>query len=92
MAKKQSDLPGMEDRGIKELIDLATGYAEVRDQRQELTKREAELKSDLHAAMKRHKKREYDYEGIHVFIVTEEETVKVKIDKAKTEESKAAAG
>jgi len=46
MAKKKSkiarqkDLPGMEDRKITAIENAAQDYAEIRDQRQELTTQE----------------------------------------------------
>lgn len=51
MAKKkiarQKDLPGMEDRKITAIENAAQDYAEIRDQRQELTTQEVELKTKL---------------------------------------------
>jgi hypothetical protein len=85
--KDQKDLPGMEGRGIAELDDLCRSYAKIRDKRQDLTKREVELKADLLAAMRKHKKREYVSDGIEARIVTEEESVKVKVAKAEEEEA-----
>jgi hypothetical protein len=71
MPKDQKDLPGMENRNIEELDELCRAYAKIRDKRQDLTKREVELKADLLACMKKHKKREYFSHGIEAHIVTE---------------------
>jgi hypothetical protein len=86
MAKEQKDLPGMENRSIKELVDKATEYAEIRDKRQDLTRREVELKADLLTAMHKHKLKDYSYEGIEIHVVTEEETVRVKLPKKAEDE------
>lgn len=86
MAKTQADLPGMEDRKISDLVEKAEEYVKVRDKRQDLTRRESELKADLLTLMKKYKKREYVYEGIEIRIVVEEETIKVRIHKPGGEE------
>lgn len=85
MARNQR-LPGMEDQKIEGLHNAAAEYAEIRDQRQQLTTQEVELKAKLLRLMKQHKKTEYDFEGVHIELVTEEETVKVRIKKTGTEE------
>lgn len=78
---KQGDLPGMEDRSIPELVDKAKQYVDVRNDRQDLTRRESELKQDLLGLMHRHKKTEYIHDGVEIKIVVEEETIKVKLVK-----------
>jgi hypothetical protein len=84
MAKpEQKDLPGMEDREIKDLVSAARKYANVRDDRQVLTAKEVTLKQELLTLMKRHRKTEYIFDGIEIRVVTEEETVKVRIHKEK---------
>jgi hypothetical protein len=86
MAKaKQARLPGTEDNRLKELDDLAMQYAEVRDERMELGRKEIVLKADLLAKMKALKKKSYIVDGIEIN-VAEEETVKVKVSKSKEEE------
>lgn len=82
----EQSLPGMEDRKIEALQDAALSYAKIRDKRQKLTLQEVELKTDLLKLMKKHKKTEYDYEDVHIEIVTEDEHVKVRIKKAKEDE------
>jgi hypothetical protein len=86
--KQQKDLPGMEDRKLADLVDSAEEYAKIRDKRQDLTKREVELKSDLLALMHKYKKKEYVFDGIEIRVVLEEETVKVKVTKPDAEDEK----
>jgi len=76
---KQEDLPGMENRGIKELDALCREYVDVRDERQDLTRREVELQADLLNALKKHKLKTYDHAGIHADLVVEKEKVKVTV-------------
>ena len=82
---KQADLPGMEDRAITELEDLAHQYAEFRDARQEALREEVRLGGELLNAMKRHKKttyqRETEFGNVKITTVVEKEKVKVKIKK-----------
>ena len=80
---KQEDLPGLENREIKELNEAAQEYAAIRDERQALTLKEVALKADLLNKMHRRKMTDYVYEDIEIHVVTEEETVKVKIKKKK---------
>lgn len=72
-------LPGMEDAGFPELEKLAEEYADVRDQRMELTKQESTMNADLLALMKKHDKSEYHHQDVHVWIKSKDERVKVKI-------------
>ncbi len=83
---KQESLPGMEDRKIEDLVITARKYADVRDDRQELTLKEVELKNELLGLMKKHRKKEYIFDGIEIRVVAEEETVRVKIKKEAEEE------
>jgi hypothetical protein len=87
--EKQEDLPGMEDRLIKDLDAAAFEYAETRDQRMELSKTESELKTKLLGLMKKHGKESYIHDGIEITVVHEEETVKVKIKQEKEPEEAA---
>lgn len=79
---RQKRLPEMDDPAIAELEALAEEYAPIRDKRQALTKKEAELKKDLLAAMKKHGKEHYHHAGIDITVVHEKEKVKVKLAKA----------
>ena len=83
---RQQQLPEMEDNKIAVLEDLALSYAEVRDERMGLSKREVELKGKLLDLMKAQKKEHYHRGNIKIDIVHEEETVKVKVKSASEEE------
>ena len=83
----QDNLPGMEDREIKALQEAAIHYAKIRDKRQKLTAEEVELKADVLKLMHKHKREHYEYNGVSIDIVMEEETVKVKIRKVKDDEA-----
>jgi hypothetical protein len=78
--KKQADLPGMENRAIDELESAARRYAAIRDKRMALNDAEVKLKDLLLGLLKKHDKREYQRDGIRIWIKVEEETVKVKVD------------
>ena len=80
---KTSRLPTMEDSEIEELEDAAREYANVRDDRMNLTREESSMKEQLLALMKKHKKEKYLHDGVEVKLVHEEETVKVRIIKDK---------
>lgn len=87
---KNPPLPGLEDAvGIPELRDVALQYADARDRRMNLLEEEVELKEKLLELMHKHKKEKYTCEGIEIRIVREEETVKVKILKTKSEKEAA---
>jgi hypothetical protein len=81
----QQRIPGTESE-IDELDDLASEYANIRDQRMELNRQEAALKQNLLTMMHRHKKTTYHHDGIEIDIIQEEETVKVRVKKPKDEE------
>jgi hypothetical protein len=83
---EQERLPGTGDAKLADLHTAALEYADVRDQRQVLTASEVELKTKLLALMKKYKKESYVYEDVNIQIVHEEETVKVRIKKAKSED------
>jgi hypothetical protein len=75
------ELPGMEDRAIRPLEEVAASYAEVRDQRIALNADEHSLKQTALRLMKQHNKQIYRRNGIEIRIVPSEEDVKVKIAK-----------
>jgi tryptophanyl-tRNA synthetase len=82
MAKKiarQKTLPTMKDRKIEALEDAALAYAEVRDERMELSKSEVDKKSDLMALMHQHKKKSYHRGNIHIDLIVEKEKIRVKV-------------
>jgi hypothetical protein len=76
---RQQSLPTMQDRAIKSLENRAYDYADVRDQRIGLSKREGELKQELLGLMKKHEKEEYHHGSVHITLVHEKENVRVKI-------------
>jgi hypothetical protein len=76
---RQDRLPGMADAKIQALHNAAMDYADIRDQRQALTKQEVDLKEKLIGLMHAHKKEVYDYNGVHIELIVEEETVKVRV-------------
>jgi hypothetical protein len=78
---KSQALPGMEDHAIKALEDVAESYAEIRDQRMELTQREHELKSNALKLMHRYDKTIYRHNGVEITVVVGEEDVKVRVKK-----------
>lgn len=87
---RQEDLPGMENRRLKDLHEAALDYAEKRDERMALSVEEVELKQRLLKLMHKHKLENYDFEGVHIELVHEEETVKVRVKAAKEEAGEAA--
>jgi len=80
-AEKSDRLPGMEEPEIEELERLAKLYAKLRDKRQAVLVQEVDLKGQLLAAMKQHKKTNYIHGKVSIKIVSEVETVKVRIAK-----------
>jgi hypothetical protein len=76
---RQQDL--IEDRAIKPLEDIAASYADVRDERIELNKREAELKAHALKLMHKYEKTIYRHDGIEIRVLPGEEDVKVRIKK-----------
>jgi hypothetical protein len=76
---KQKRLPGVEDPEIEELVSAAESYAEIRDQRMALTPQETELKGELLKLMHKYKRKTYKHNGIEINVVTEEETVRVRV-------------
>lgn len=83
---RQKQLPGMTDRKLAALHDAALSYAEIRDQRQGLTKRESELQKELLSLMHKAKKEHYEYAGVSCDLVVEKEKVKVRVRSAKADD------
>lgn len=83
---RQQRLPEMEDSQIQVLDDKALQYAEVRDDRMSLSRREVELKSELLDLMKAQKRKTYKHGNIEIEIVHEQENIKVKVKSATSEE------
>ena len=83
---RQDQLPGMKDRKLSALHDAALSYAEIRDQRQALTKKEVELQGTLLALMHKAKREHYEYAGVVCDLVVEKEKVKVRVQKGKADD------
>jgi hypothetical protein len=81
--KRQPNLPGIEDNKIAELEAAALEYADGRDERMEMTKREVELKTRLLGLMHKHHRTSYKCGDIEINVVPKDETVKVRIHKEK---------
>jgi len=79
---QSQDLPGMEDRAIKPLEDLAAAYADIRDQRMDLSKEESSLKQHAITLMKQLGRAVYHRDGITITLITGSDDVKVKVVKA----------
>lgn len=75
----------MFDSAINSLEKLAEDYAEARDNRQEYLNQEVQIKGELLDEMHKLGKTDYVRGNIEIHIVSEEETVKVKIKKDKAE-------
>lgn len=84
--EKQERLPGTEDQLIKEIVDIAEEYQEIRDQRMALNKQESTLQQRLLEAMKRHDLNEYVFDGKRVFVVAGKQKVRVRSIDSETEE------
>ena len=78
---KQGDLPTMEDRKIPELHAAAEEYADGRDDRMAMTKKEVDLKTRLIDLMHRFKKTTYSFNGLTIELIPEKEKVRVRIAK-----------
>jgi hypothetical protein len=89
---RSAPLPGMEDRAIKPLEDVAAEYAEIRDSRIDLTQREHALKVHALRLMKKYEKTIYRHDGIEITVVPGEDDVKVKVKKADDDDAAPAAG
>ena len=84
---REAALPGMEDHAIRPLEDVAKRYAEIRDERMELTKEETQLKKSALALMKKYDKTIYRHAGITITVIQGEEDVKVRVQKADKDET-----
>lgn len=83
---KDQALPGMEDSVIKPIEDAAAEYADVRDERMQLTESETALKAKLLKLMHQHGKAVYKRGDIEVRVVPQDETIKVRVKKAREDE------
>lgn len=76
---RQEVLPGVGDVKIAAIENAALDYAEIRDERQDLTKKEVDLKKRLLDLMHSKDITEYKRNGISVKVVLESENVKVRV-------------
>lgn len=79
-AKKQLPIPGTQRKRIKAVSDAAEQYADIRDERMELTRKEAEAQDELLGIMTKKEIDHYVDEdlGLEVSIVAEKLKAKVK--------------
>lgn len=87
MPKDQQELPGMEDREVRDLEEKAHEYKKVLAKRQDLLRREVELKTDILGLMRKHKKKDYVRDGIEIHVVARDEVVRVKLREAEEAEA-----
>lgn len=78
---RQARLPQMEDPEIEELESKAEEYADIRDQRMELTPVETRLKNELLGLMEKHNKTSYVHDGFDIKVIVESKKVKVRVKK-----------
>jgi len=82
---RQPNLPGTDDRAIRDLEETAQHLADVRTQSTRLQLEVVTLKDRLLHMMKAHGKRSYHRKGIAIDVVAENETVKVRVQRADEE-------
>jgi hypothetical protein len=76
---RQTALPGMQDKPIAVLEDIAHEYAEVRDQRMALLQQEVTLKQRALAELHKLKRTAYRQNGIEITIIPGDESIRVKV-------------
>ncbi|MFA5387681.1 MAG: hypothetical protein WC322_04865 [Candidatus Paceibacterota bacterium] len=79
---KQNRLPGVPG-GIPELEECGFEYAAIRDKRQELLRKEVELKKRAKEAMHQHNRTHYKYGDLEMELEPGEETLRVRVTKPK---------
>jgi hypothetical protein len=87
---RSQPLPGMEDHAIQPLENVARRYAEIRDERQDLTREEVKLKEKAKTLMHHYGKKVYKHDNIEIWLVEGEEDVKVKTRRSSDEEDETA--
>jgi len=75
-------LPTMTDTGIKALDNIGARYADIRDQRQALTREEVSLKQHTITLMHKHGKTSYVTDALEIHLEGGEESVTVKVKDA----------
>ncbi len=89
---KAQSLPGMEDRAIRALEEIAEAYADIRDRRMGLTVEESQLKQRALALMHKHQRAFYKRNGVEIRVLPGEEKLSVKFAKPKDEDDGDLAG
>jgi uncharacterized protein YnzC (UPF0291/DUF896 family) len=77
---RQRTLPGMEDKAVRSLDNLALRYDEVKKARMQLTEQEVESKENLRDMMHKLKRTHYRHKNISIDLVPEGEKVRVKVN------------
>ena len=75
----QKELPGMESRRLEDVEDAAREYANLRDDRMNLTRREVDQKETLLTLMRKHGKEIYRVEEMEIKVVPTDVKLKVRI-------------
>ncbi len=78
MPKKQNELPGMELPVIKEVVEAAESYVDIRDRRMNLTQKETAAQAHLLNMMEKNNLTEYVFDKQKVLIEEGGKKVRVK--------------
>lgn len=81
-APRQARLPTMSDTGIRVLDNIGARYADIRDQRQALTREEVSLKAHTITLMHKHNKTSYVTPALEIHLEAGDESVTVKVKDA----------
>jgi hypothetical protein len=76
---RQVELPGMENRGIRELEDKANQLDDAQTQKKEYAALSATLNDELVDLMVKHGKTEYHHKSVHIVIPPAKQKAKVTI-------------
>lgn len=79
--ERAQDLPGMEDRSIKALEQLAAQFVDLKDQRKALKNQEDALTTKIIATLRKHEKDYYKRDGLEIRIELAAEKVKVTMQR-----------
>ena len=77
---RQKSFPGMVDKAVKGLDNLALRYDEIKKARMQLTEQEVESKENLRDMMHKLKRTHYRHKNISIDLVPEGEKVRVKVN------------
>lgn len=79
---RQARLPTLTDTGIRALDNIGARYADIRDQRQALTREEVSLKAHTITLMHQHGKTSYVTPALEIHLEAGDESVTVKVKDA----------